>query len=216
MEMKDIFLNIFISLFSAWFFWILTFKISRTNIIFANQLIKSDRIKKGGYRFKFANIGYRDLIEVTVAAKLRIKGTNSNQVVPLDVSGYGGGGFIIILPGMKTYYKLKGFGNMRIMSVFMSKSAQERLSKLIDFKKKKHKIRLKDVFEICGEKVEIVIYIYGNDSVTGARKMFKSKVYTIYDIIENESYKFKKTDFKLLESKRKKQKKISEIHRRPF
>ena len=86
--MKDIFLNIFISLFSAWFFWILTFKISRTNIIFADQLIKSDRIKKGGYRFKFANIGYRDLTEVTVAAKLRIKGTNSNQVVPLDVSGY--------------------------------------------------------------------------------------------------------------------------------
>ena len=166
MEFGDIFLNIFISLFSAYFFWILTFKISRTNVIFADKLIKSDRIKKGGYRFKLANIGYRDLIEVTVVAKLRIKGTNSNQVVPLDVSGYGGGGFIIILPGMKTYFKLNGFGNIRIMSVFMSKSAQERLFKLIDFKKKKHKIRLKDVFEICGKKVEIVIYVYGNYIVT--------------------------------------------------
>lgn len=193
-------------------FWILTFKVSRTYIIFADQLIKSDRIKKGGYRFKFANIGYRDLIEVTVAAKLRIKGTNSNQVVPLDVTGYGGGGFVIILPGMKTYYKLKGFGNIRIMLVFMSKSAQKRLSKLIDFKKKKHKIELKDVFKTCGEKVEIVIYVYGNDSITGARKMFKSKVYTICDIIENESYKFKKTDFKLFESRRKRKKKISEIY----
>ena len=46
--------------------------------------------------------------------------------------------------------------------------------------------------------------------------MFKSKVYTIYDIIEDDSYKFKKINFKLFESKRKKQKKISEIYKKPF
>jgi len=46
-------------------------------------LIKSNAIKSGGYRIKIANVGKRDLIELTMVAKLKIKINNSTQVFSL-------------------------------------------------------------------------------------------------------------------------------------
>lgn len=79
-DWNGVLLDFILSLISAAFFWIISFKYSRTKIIFSKQLIKSDAIKPGGYRIKIANVGKRDLIEITVIAKLKIKINNSTQV----------------------------------------------------------------------------------------------------------------------------------------
>ncbi len=78
--LPSITVSILTSIIASLIFWFFSFKISRTKVIFSDKLIKSDAIKPGGYRIKIANVGKRDLIEITMVAKLKIKVNNSTQV----------------------------------------------------------------------------------------------------------------------------------------
>lgn len=82
--------------------------------------------------------------------------------------------------------------------------------------KDKKRIQLRDIFVRYEENVEIVVYVYGNDRTIGTRKVFESKNYTIYDIVDDDSYKFKKVDFSIFDSAKTKQNKISRMHKNPF
>lgn len=66
MSCNEIIYNILLSITASFFFWIFTFKISFTKVIFVKTLIKADHtltdVKKSyGYRFRFANVGFRNL-----------------------------------------------------------------------------------------------------------------------------------------------------------
>lgn len=124
MDWNEVLLNILLSIISAGIFWCISFKISRTKIIFSDKLIKSNAIKPGGYRIKIANVGKRDLIEITMVAKLKIRVNNGTQDFFLDISGTGTQSFITILAGMKSYKK-EGRSNFRILTLFSSKSSQK-------------------------------------------------------------------------------------------
>lgn len=136
MDWNEVLLNILLSIISAGIFWCISFKISRTKIIFSDKLIKSNAIKPGGYRIKIANVGKRDLIEITMVAKLKIRVNNGTQDFFLDISGTGTQSFITILAGMKSYKK-EGRSNFRILTLFSSKSSQKRLKKLMNVNDKK-------------------------------------------------------------------------------
>ena len=50
-------------------------------------------------------------------------------------------------------------------------------------KAENRELALEDILEEYGEKVKITVYVFGNDRVTGTRKMFSSKEYQRKDII---------------------------------
>lgn len=89
-SLSDTLSSIFISILASYLFWTLTFKISFTKVIFAKYLVRSDAStyeKTYAYRMTFANIGYRDLIELKVIAKLVIKDNNTTHSSFLNISG---------------------------------------------------------------------------------------------------------------------------------
>lgn len=223
MNWNNIILNIVLSITASFFFWLLTFKISFTNVIFANNLVKSDNIladdrKLYGYRVRFANVGYRDLMEITMVVKMTIAGGARDHIIFLDISKSGKQNFITFLPGMITN-KLKGRSNIRTFTIFPSESMQYELSKSKYPEKirnlaKNGIVQFKDVFEEYGENVTIRIYIYGNDITTGARRMFESQPYNMYNIEEGDFWGTKEINISLFNRKKVKRNKISKIHKK--
>lgn len=206
MNWKDIIFNILISITASFFFWLLTFKLSFVKIIYANCLVKSENtltsVKKPyGYRFRVANIGIRDLVEITIVAKLIIKDTTRSHICELDISNSGTDIFVTDFPGIISY-KIKGCSNIKTLTLYPSDSMRNELSKKLYPKKirklaKKRKIQFKDIFDEYGENASIRVYLYGNDKTTGARKMFKSQSYTLKDIKEGEFYGSKEVHFSI-------------------
>ena len=76
----DIIIGVLASLISSVIFWFLTFKLSRTKLVFSDYVEKSqDKIdpETCRYRIKTINIGNRDLYEVSFVARLVIKAEDS-------------------------------------------------------------------------------------------------------------------------------------------
>lgn len=223
MSLNDIIFNILLSITASFFFWIFTFKVSFAKIVFSKYLAKpddtlSDNRKLYGYRFRFINIGYRDLIELTVTIKIVIAGDTRSHVLVPDISNFQRHNFITFLPGMITY-KFNRRSNMRTMTFYPSESMQNELSKSkypknIRKLAKKGMVQFKDIFEEYGENVTIRIFIYGNDRVTGARKMFESQLYTMYDIVEGDFIGGKTIHLSFFDRKKEKIDKISKIHKK--
>ena len=225
MSWCDILLSICLSIIASFIFWVLTFKISFTKVIFSKNLVKSDfsidRIHKSyGYRFRIANIGYRDLIELNIVAKLLIKNDKSKHICFLDISNLGEQYFVTSLAGFKSRRKRKE-SFLLTLTLYPSESMQHELTKKMYPKKirkraKKGKVKFQDIFRRYENNVIIKIYVYGNDAVTGARKMFVSKEYTMYDIEEGDFYKLKEINYSIFDRIKVKQDKISQVHKNAY
>lgn len=218
MDWQDIFWNIFISLVASSFFWFLSFKLSFTRVIFASVLEKSaDPLEKGAYRYRFrmANIGMRDLIEVTVVAKLSITCETLNRIAFLDIGGSGETGFVTVLGGGAPYRK-NHFKCTRTLTVSPAESMFQEFSKTfypcqLQKLAKDRKLRLDDIFEEFGDRATVQIFVYGNDKSTGARKMFTSPKYTVEDVTEGRFCGGKEIKFSGFESGKAKQAKLSRM-----
>lgn len=220
---QNIIPSIVVSLLASWIFWSCSFKLSLTKVIFSKYLAKpddtlTDNRKSYGYRFRFANIGRRDLIELTVTIKFIIPdGTRDHILVP-EISNSGKQAFMTFLPGRRTHKKY-GRSNVRTMTFYPSESMIHELSKKKYSQKirklaKKGTLQFKDLFDEYGEKLTIRIYVYGNDKVTGARRMFESHAYTVYDIKEGDFIGAKKIRIPRWRSMETKQSSISQINRK--
>lgn len=223
MNGSDIALNILLSITASFFFWVATFKVSFTKVIFSKYLAKPDDTltdvrKSYGYRIRIANVGIRALIEVTMVAKLIIKDSACNYVFFLDISNSGKQNFMTFLPNFLTY-KFKKRSNMRTVTCYPSETMMHELSKKKYPKKirklaRKGNIQFKDIFDEYGKNVTIRVYVYGNDKTTGARKMFESQAYTMDNIEEGDFYGSKEIHIPFFCSTRVKREKISQIHRK--
>lgn len=221
MSLNEIILSIGLSITASFIFWLFSFKVSFTKIIFANSLAKPDDTltddrKLQGYRFRFANVGFRDLIELNVAVKMVIRDGNRNHVVMPDISNSGQQSFTTFLPGIITY-KLKKGSNMRTMTFYPSETMRKELSKdkypgNIRDLAKSGDLQFKDIFDRYGGDVIIRIYVYGNDRTTGARKMFESQEYTMDDIVEGDFIGGRAIRFSIFDRNKVKRDKMSEIH----
>lgn len=219
----DIIYSILLSMAASFIFWLLTFKISLTKIIFSKNLVKPDDTitdieKNYGYRVRFANIGYRDLIEVNIYARLIINGIKRNHIFFLDVSSPGKQGFVTVLSKFSLHNRKQGTYS-RTMTLYPSESMQHELTKKKYPKKirklaKNKKIQFKDLFDEYGKDVSIIVYVYGNDRTTGSRKMFESQQYTMFDIEVGEFYGIKEIKIPIFSSKKTKQNRISKIHKK--
>lgn len=206
--------NILISLFSASLFWLLTFKCSLTDVTFSQKLEKSKSalgLPYHRYRVRIGNFGFRDLIEVSVVARLTIKVGDSSCVSNLAI---GNQGFLPIL----RHYPIFSYNTSWIHTLTISpaESTRRELSKRFYTKRiqklaKKGKISLDDIFAEYGDKVSIRVYLYGNDRATGARRLFISPVYTKDRLGEGRFSNTRNIRFSPFDSREVKEEKISQI-----
>lgn len=169
------------SILASFIFWLLSFKWSTTNVIFSDKLEKSESAsfpEKYRYRFRFSNYGTRDLIEILIKAKIVVNTGKKNHTF-LNV---GNSGFVPVLKRRK-----KNRLTAQIFSLYVGEEALNEFKKSfykseIREKAKSGKLSIEDIFTTYGEKVSITLFLFGNDSVTGARRIFVSKEYSINDV----------------------------------
>ena len=200
MTWSDIVFNIAISILSSAIFWLLTFVITRTKVIFAEVIEQSmvESCPDGDpmYRIRIMNIGKRNLLEIDYCAKIRILNdpvlktyTTFYMDLENDVTRplmYGRGQSRKNRPREKRkndYYYFSG--TFRIVmndglrhSLLMSPYIPDMIRKEAE----NGTLTLDDLLKECGEGVEITFYVRGTDSVTGARKVFESREYSVRDI----------------------------------
>ncbi len=217
MSMRDILLNLLLSFTASFFFWILSFKISLTNVIFSTCLAKPENaitdLKHKGLRVRFANIGLRDLIEGTMVIKMVINEDTRGYIFFLDISNSGTRDFTTVLPG-RISNMFKEVSNIRTVTFYPSDSMQHELSKKVFPKQirmlaKKGKVQFEDIFKVYGERVTFTVFFYGNDKTTGARKMFESPKYTMNNIEEGNFIGAKAIRLSFFNRKKIKRKKLS-------
>ena len=178
--LETILLGAISSILASFIFWVLTFKWSPTDVLFSDKLEKSNSTSDlGDYRFRFriANYGRRDLLDVVIKAKIIISLSKINNTF-LTV---GNDGYIPLLKGRK-YNQVYS----HILSIYIGDAAIREYKKSFYKNSIKEKalsgdLTLDDILEVYGDKVQIQLFIFGSDSLTGARRCF-SKVYTRIDI----------------------------------
>jgi len=162
----------------AW--WILNYKIV-PKIRFSDSISKLEKDGSTIYRFKFENSGSRDIYDAEIVAKLRIKGifkklVNNWEVIylPLDNDK---------IPIIKSICKCKNRVREvpRIELEYLEKKYTHFFPKLIIDKINAEKLSLEDMFGL-GIKSELQLIVSGYDAISGAKKVFISKAYTIGDI----------------------------------
>lgn len=200
MTWSDILFNIAISILSSAIFWLLTFVITRTKVIFAEVIEQSmvESCPDGDpmYRIRIMNIGKRNLLEIDYCAKIRILndpaiGTYTTFYLNLenDVTRplmYGRG------QSQKNRRQKKNtkenYYSSGIFRIVMNEGLRQSLllspyiPAAIRREAENGTLTLDDMLKECGEDMEITFYVRGTDSVTGARKVFESHEYTVRDI----------------------------------
>lgn len=184
-------IGIICSVVAAWIFWYFSFKRTNVNIKFADKIEKK-RSSFGdegcSYRLKLINVGNENIIEVSFFAKMFIK---ENKIKHTCYLSFGHNGFTPILYGKKwqNREKNKSTGFSWTVELGMADTTFREFSKQFYPEKireaaAKGTLTLEKILNTFGENVEIAIFAFGYDSVTGARKMFVSKRYTKNDILE--------------------------------
>lgn len=180
----DIVMDIFLALLTSYAFWYLTFIRSGTNILFSDHIVVEPCSNGHGYdqyryRIKLVNAGIRDLIEVTSIVELLTQPfspeatTRRISRLSLDNENFP------ILKGRKEQKK-SGRAASKVLDLYLTDSFFEEFSKEYysdDIRKKAaaRQLTLTDIIQAHRDSVRITIYLYGNDSITGARKMFSSE-----------------------------------------
>lgn len=190
MTIIGVLFNVFCSVVASFVFWILTFRISRTKVKFAEHIEKSpdvyDDPDRYRYRIKLVNIGDRDLLEVTCLVRLIVHGKHTNNNSYIRAGNYD---TRPILLGRKWQKKNPEGRFAWMLPIQMTDTAYK------DFTKKfypehiraaanQRTLTVEDVLKEFNPKATIIIYLFGYDAVTGARRMFQSKSYSYADIVE--------------------------------
>lgn len=196
-----ILLPIGVSIFSSFLFWFITFKHTDIKILFADYIDKRKDSFQGQepcykYKIRICNTGRRELIELTIFAKLMI------EMAPgVENTAY----FTVgdeVLPRLKNRISRKEARSLGrydrrtnryrryfqyMGTIYSNASVYNEFSKMlytesIRDKAKAEKLVIDDIFEAYPDAV-LEFYVFGNDSLTGAWKMFVSKRYGKSDII---------------------------------
>ncbi len=215
MDWYNLTVSALVSLFSAFIFWILTFKISLTDIAFSSKLEKS-KSSLGRpyhrYRVRIANLGLRDLIEISIVARLEIDLGDRSGVTQLAV---GNQGFSPILRHCPLSCRKETVYSYTV-TLFPSEVTRGELSKTFYRKRirtlaAEGKISLDDIFDEYGDKVTITLYLYGNDKTTGARRLFVSPAYSQKDVCEGRFIRSRKIQLRAFDGKKARKRKLFQI-----
>jgi len=189
----SILLGIFSSLIASLVFWLVFFKVSRTKVEFSPYIAKSKNTNEfpglNRYRIKFINSGKRDLIDINFLVEISVK---KGDVTNYTSLGIGNDNKIPILLGEKKQHRnIAGLGGAQILTLYpieatFNEFRKSFYSNFLRTQSMKKELCIDDIFTEFGNNVKIVIFVYGNDALTGTRKMFVSSIY------KNENVKFGK------------------------
>jgi hypothetical protein len=164
--------------FVVW--WVLNFIIS-PKILFSKNISKIPYGNGFAYRFKFENTGSRDIFDIKLIAKLRIKSLIENLNNNYEV---------IYLPLDNDYIPLiestrKRSARIRSVPRIELKYIEEKNLKYfpenISAAIKNGNPDLEEVMKL-GSKADLQLFVIGYDSISGAKKIFSSKAYAPEDI----------------------------------
>lgn len=202
--------NVGISIVASAFFWYFSFVITGAKIIFSGTIEKQRSNSKQGecsYRIRLTNYGARDFTEVTLITKILI--TTHSETKRSTYLATGDDQTIPIMGGWRSrtkerYMYYTYFPGLYMCDKTFKEFEHEKYTDEIRKKAKEKTLTLSDIFEEYGENVELTVYIFGNDAVTGARKMFTSKRYTLKDVEEGRFVEWQKENHFSLPVHRKK------------
>jgi hypothetical protein len=186
-NVTSILLGITSSLIASIVFWLASFKITRTNVQFSSVIAKSKNTDeypgKNRYRIKIINSGSRDLIEIVLLVKISIERKESSYYTYV---GIGNENKLPILRGKKFQCENVRLNCAHILTLYPINATLNEYKKNIYTERIrtqaiKRELCLEDIFNEYGNDVSIKIFVYGNDALTGARKMFTSKEYKVAD-----------------------------------
>lgn len=188
-----------VSLTAAAIFWVVSYKASNIEIVFSDTLEKRKDIRAGKeeqyrYRIRMTNVGRRDLFEVYLIAKLTVitadGRTNATyfpvgeeSIIPVIVKKYNWSR----RKKYKEFYQKTGIWRRNTVytyGLYINEMAYNEYSKSfyeksIVEKAEKKTLVIDDIFQAYPN-AELTVFVFGNDSVTGARRKYESKAYT-YD-----------------------------------
>jgi len=187
MTVCDIIISTLTGVAASYFVWWLTFKYFVPKVKFADKVsrLPTDENPSGfRYRLKFENSGSRNIIDLQVLVRLRIRGIRQEhpqnwEVVYLPTSSLEYKNVAIVRPasssGLRPVLEIKTFEcdyfQRTIFSADIRTLAQN------------NQLTLHQVLNI-GQEAEFQILVLGYDEFSGARKFYESKTYTINDIAD--------------------------------
>jgi len=174
------------------FVWWLTFKYWAPKLEFGKTISKlptEDNKSKFKYRFKFENTGKRNIIDIEVIVRLRIRGLKKDfpdnwEVIYLPTSSLDYKKVAIVRPSSK--YKIRPILEIKPYECdyFKKKFFPENIkTKAIN-----NELSLDDIMQL-GTASEFQIMMIGTDEFSGARKFFESKVFKRNDFVIGSFYK---------------------------
>lgn len=173
-------INVLTGVVSSYIVWYLTFKILVPKIHFSNKISRvstTENNSKYKYRFKFENCGHRDIIDLEIIVKLRIKGLSVNfpenwHVIYLPTSTLDYKNVAIVRPiskkGLRVVLEIKTYES----DYFKDMIFPSDIRTLAETKS----LTLEDVMNL-GKDSELQIFIFGTDEFSGSKKFFESKIY---------------------------------------
>lgn len=206
MKIIDFTLNVLVSsltgVAASFFGWWYTFKYLVPKIRFGECISKletSDNASGFRYRFKFENYGRRNIIDIDVVVRLRIKGLKSDfpnnwAIIYIPTSENNRNIFIVrpITKGNLRYIvEIKTHDCQFFQKTFLP---QEIINKSIN-----KTLTFEDVLKL-GLESEFQIMLTGIDEFSGAKKFFESKVFSINDI---KNGRFEKNGLSIIEVEKK-------------
>lgn len=189
MTASDLIINTLISALTgvgaSFFAWWISITRFVPKVNFADKIAKmktNENLSGIRYRFKFENAGLRNIIDLEIIVRLRIKGLRenlpeNNEIVYLSTSSLEYKKVAILRPVKKNNKRAVLEIKVYDCSYFEKNIFTEKIQKLA----KEKKLTLEDIFSSY-ENVDLQILILGYDSFSGVRKYFESKLYTKADI----------------------------------
>lgn len=185
MNIIEIVISTIIGILTSYLMWWFTYKFLVPKITFSESIsrLNTDENPSGKkYRFKLENSGSRNIIDLQVLVKLRIKGLRKNhsnnwEVIYIPTSTLDYKNVAIVKPtskkGLRVVLEIKTYE----CDYFQKPLFSDEIRTLSNNKS----ITLDDVLSI-GKEAEFQILVFCYDEFSGARKFFESKKYTADDI----------------------------------
>jgi len=170
-------LNLFLGISASIAAWFILYHLIVPKIVFSKIISKSVKSSAPcgySYRIKLWNIGRRDVVDLDIYIKLKIKGLTCQKKLWHTVEL------------TKRFDKITylAAGENRIIPFFPNNTVRFKekiFPKHIQLRSKLEILTLEDILKL-GSRSFVRVYILGNDTFSGSRKIFLSKKYYINNI----------------------------------
>lgn len=168
--------------------WWYTFRVLTPKIRFSGSISKIPTIENPSgykYRFKFENIGRRNMIDIEVVVRVRIKGLRKEvpgnwEVIYIPISSLAYHKLAIVRPvnrlgirNVRPVFEIKAFDCDYFQKPVFDKTTQDLAAD--------HKLTLDHVLGI-GKMANLQILLFAYDEYSGARKFFESPEFSAQNI----------------------------------